>query len=61
MYFPPFRRKSYPTYSILTFCLNFAKSAGVKVSALAMTGIKLTREPKRFMTSMSKGDNLGNH
>ena len=41
-----------------TFCLNAARSFGVKVSALAMTGIKLTREPKRFITSISNGFRL---
>jgi hypothetical protein len=38
-----------------------ARSEGVKVSALAMTGMRLTREPKRFMTSTSKGDKLDVH
>jgi len=35
--------------------LNLARSAGVSVSALAMTGMRLTREDKRFITSMSSG------
>jgi hypothetical protein len=38
-----------------TLCLKRAKSDGLRVSALAMTGIKFTRELKRFMTSMSRG------
>lgn len=38
--------------------LNDWRSLGVKVSALAITGIKLTREPKRFMISMSNGFKL---
>lgn len=45
-------------FFLLTFCLNLAKSAGVNVSALAITGIKFTREPRRFITSISKGRNL---
>ena len=45
-------------FFLVTFCLNLAKSAGVNVSALAITGIKFTREPRRFITSMSKGRNL---
>ncbi len=38
-----------------TRCLNLAKSAGLRVSALAMTGIRLTREQSLFMTSISRG------
>ena len=38
-----------------TLRLNVARSAGLSVSALAMTGIRLTLELKRFMTSISKG------
>jgi hypothetical protein len=44
----------------LTICLNVARSSGVMVSALAITGIKLTRLPRRFMTSISKGLRLVN-
>ena len=43
---------------VLTRALNKARSFWVSVSALAITGIKLTRVPKRFMISMSKGFNL---
>ena len=39
----------------LTLCLNRAKSAGLRVSAFAITGIRLTLELRRFMTSMSRG------
>jgi len=42
----------------LTFVLNLARSIGLRVSALAMTGIKLTRVQRRFMTSMSSGFNV---
>ena len=38
-----------------TLRLNTARSAGLKVSALATTGMRLTLELKRFMTSMSRG------
>ena len=38
-----------------TLRLNVARSAGLRVSALAMTGTRLTLELKRFMTSISKG------
>jgi hypothetical protein len=40
---------------MLTLDLNLARSAGLRVSALAITGMRLTREPRRFMTSMSRG------
>jgi hypothetical protein len=38
-----------------TLCLNLARSCGLKVSAFATTGIRLTLVHRRFMTSMSKG------
>jgi hypothetical protein len=38
-----------------TLCLNLAKSAGLKVSAFATTGMRLTLVQRRFMTSMSNG------
>ena len=41
-----------------TRLLNVSKSLGVNVSALAITGMRLTREPKRFMISMSRGFKL---
>ena len=41
--------------ALRTRLLNLARSAGVSVSALAMTGMRLTREDKRFITSMSSG------
>jgi hypothetical protein len=44
-----------------TRCLNLSKSCGVSVSALATTGIKLTRLPNRFIVSISRGFNLVNH
>lgn len=40
---------------ILTLCLKRARSDGLRVSALATTGIKLTRVHSLFMTSMSNG------
>lgn len=40
---------------IHTLCLNLARSAGLRVSALAITGIRLTREQRRFITSISRG------
>ena len=39
----------------ITLDLNRARSAGLSVSALATTGIKLTLELSRFITSMSNG------
>ena len=39
----------------LTRCLNTARSDCVNVSAFAITGIKLTRVPRRFIISMSRG------
>ena len=42
----------------LTRCLNWNKSCWVSVSALATTGIKLTRVPRRFMISISRGLSL---
>lgn len=47
--------KEYSRSSLVTLCLNRARSAGLSVSALATTGIKLTLELSRFMTSMSNG------
>lgn len=41
-----------------TRCLKVIRSLGVIVSAFAMTGIKLTREPNRFMISRSRGFKL---
>ena len=41
-----------------TRCLNKKRSFCVNVSALAMTGIRLTRVPRRFMISMSSGFRL---
>ena len=38
--------------------MKVKRSFWVKVSALATTGIKLTRVPNRFMTSISKGFKL---
>jgi len=38
-----------------TFCLNWARSLGVRVSALETMGMRLTRVPRRFMISMSRG------
>ena len=40
---------------LITLDLNRARSAGLKVSALATTGIKFTLELSRFITSMSNG------
>ena len=42
----------------LTRCLNAYKSFWVNVSAFAITGMRLTRVPRRFMISMSKGLSL---
>lgn len=42
----------------LTLVLKAMRSCGVMVSALAMTGMRLTREPRRFMISMSRGFRL---
>lgn len=42
----------------LTLCLNLARSTGVRVSALATTGMRLTRVQSFFMTSMSRGFKL---
>lgn len=39
----------------LTLVLNLARSDGLSVSALATTGIRLTRVHSFFMTSMSRG------
>ena len=39
-------------------CLKTSRSFGVRVSAFAMTGSKLTRVPRRFMISISKGFKL---
>ena len=41
-----------------TRCLKTNRSFCVRVSALATTGMRLTRVPRRFMISMSKGFNL---
>jgi hypothetical protein len=41
-----------------TFCLNFSRVAGVKVSAFAITGIRFTLEPNNFIVSTSNGVNL---
>jgi hypothetical protein len=41
-----------------TRCLKVKRSFWVRVSALATTGIRLTRVPNRFMTSISKGFKL---
>lgn len=38
-----------------TLCLKTARSVWVRVSALATTGMRLTRVPRRFMISMSRG------
>ena len=38
-----------------TLDLKRARSAGLRVSALATTGIRFTLELKRFMTSISRG------
>ena len=38
-----------------TLFLNCARSRGLRVSALAMTGIRLTRVQSRFITSISSG------
>lgn len=38
-----------------TLCLNLARSPGLSVSALAITGIRLTRVHSRFIISMSSG------
>ncbi len=38
-----------------TRCLKVNKSLCVRVSALAMTGMRLTRVPRRFIISMSSG------
>ena len=43
----------------LTLSLKLSKSAGIMVSALAMTGMRLTRVPRRFMISTSRGLTLG--
>lgn len=51
----------YLVFVVLTLSLYCAKSRGVSVSALAMTGIKLTLEPRCFITSISRGFNLQNH
>lgn len=42
----------------LTFSLKAEISCGVIVSALAITGIRLTLVPSRFIVSMSRGFNL---
>lgn len=42
----------------LTMVLKLWRSSGVIVSALAMTGIRLTRVPSFFMISTSSGFNL---
>jgi hypothetical protein len=39
----------------LTLILKFSRSSGIIVSALAMTGMRLTRVPNRFMISTSRG------
>ena len=41
-----------------TRCLKVNRSFWVSVSALAMTGIRFTRVPSRFMISMSSGLSL---
>src|SRR5882762_11343208 len=41
-----------------TLCLNVKRSFCVSVSAFAITGIKLTRVPRRFMISISSGLSL---
>ena len=48
----------YQKRTLRTRCLKVCKSVWVRVSAFATTGIKLTRVPRRFMTSMSRGFNL---
>lgn len=50
-----FARGKHVASHIHTLCLNLARSAGLRVSALAITGIRLTREQRRFITSISKG------
>ena len=40
---------------IRTRCLKVYRSFWVRVSALATTGMRLTRVPRRFMISMSRG------
>ena len=46
---------------IRTRCLKVNRSFWVSVSAFAMTGMRLTRVPRRFITSISKGLRLQNH
>jgi hypothetical protein len=47
-----------PPPSVPTLSLNKSKSFGVIVSALAMTGIKLTLVPSLFIVSISNGFKL---
>lgn len=44
-------------YEQLTLALKAVISSSVRVSDLAMTGIRLTLVCRRFMTSMSRGFN----